>query len=119
MNAIMFRRVLGIIVPVALAAAAWSARGAAQQPRATYTAAEAAAGKTAYDQRCAACHGDDLKGGGAPALTGSSFVAAWGARSAADLFQFITAQMPPGGPSLSDDACLAVVAYILNVNGQA
>ena len=69
----------------------------AQQPPAEpgpFTAAQAASGRTAYEQNCAGCHGPDLRG--VPALSGPAFIGGWSTRSTRDLFNTIRASMPPG-----------------------
>ena len=94
---------------------------AAQPPSVeSYVAAQAAAGREAYDQSCAECHLDNLRGGFGPPLAGPSFTAAWGARSARALLEQIRSTMPPGAEgSLGDSAYLNIVAYILQANGHA
>ena len=55
---------------------------AAQQPAAApvFNAAQAAAGRTAYDASCASCHVADLGGRNeAPQLAGSDFMDGWSA----------------------------------------
>ena len=88
---------------------------AAQQPYASgsYTAAQAAGGQSTYDQRCAECHLQDLKGGSGPELAGPNFLKAWGSRTTRELFELIRSTMPPGGSSLTDEGYVDVVAYIL------
>ena len=96
--------------------AAPAVAGAAPQ----YTAAQAAAGKTAFDADCAVCHGNTLTNGTmGPPLAGESFRAMWTARSVRELFD--TAKtMPPANPgSLSDQTYASILAYILQVNGYA
>jgi PQQ-dependent dehydrogenase (s-GDH family) len=90
--------------------------GAAPQ----YTAAQAAAGKTAFDADCAVCHGNTLTNGTmAPPLAGESFHAMWAGRSVRDLFD-AAKTMPPANPgSLPDQTYANIVAYILQVNGYA
>ena len=73
--------------------------GAGQQPVSPgiYTAAQAANGRTTYQTNCAACHLNDLRGRNeAPPLAGPNFMSAWGQKSARELFDFISATMPPG-----------------------
>jgi alcohol dehydrogenase (cytochrome c) len=92
----------------------------AQRP-ATFTAAQTAAGQAGYEKHCSLCHGPALYGTtmGKP-LTGNAFMTAWGGRTARELFTYTSREMPPGsGGSLSDDEYLAVVAYLLEVNGHA
>ncbi len=83
----------------------------------SYTTAQAAQGKLAYDQRCANCHNEDLKGASAPELAGASFMNAWGSRTARELFAFIKDNMPPGGSALADRQYVDIVTYILQTNG--
>jgi len=84
-----------------------------------FTAQQAAAGRTAYETGCAACHQVDLGGSNeAPQLAGGSFIGQWGDRSASDLIAYITTAMPPtnpGGPG--QPAITNIVAYILQANG--
>src|SRR6188474_1460230 len=70
---------------------------AGQQPPAAaapFTAAQATAGRTAFEQNCSTCHGNDLSGGAAPALAGT-FAAGWSARTTRDLTGLIQGTMPP------------------------
>src|SRR5262245_16400889 len=91
-----------------------------QQPsaQAVYTADQAAAGRTAYESTCAGCHVADLGGRNeSPQLAGGDFMNAWRTRTTMDLFEFIQATMPPGGPTLSPDQYLNIASYILQRNG--
>lgn len=100
-----------------LSALPTSARAADAVP--TYTSGQAARGKVAYGRHCAACHANDLRGlaHGSP-LVGIGFTGSWGQRTAAQLFEFTRQQMPPGaGGSISDADYLAILAYLLDVNG--
>ena len=93
---------------------------AAQQPSGSpvYTAAQAAAGRTAYEASCASCHVSDLGGRNeAPQLAGADFMNVWRTQGVAALFGFIRSTMPPGGARLSDEQYLNIVAYILQQNG--
>ncbi len=96
--------------------AAPAVTGAAPQ----YTAAQATAGKTAFDADCAVCHGNTLTNGTmAPPLAGESFHTAWAGQSVRALYDS-TKTMPPANPgSLSDDTYASIVAYMLQVNGYA
>ena len=91
----------------------------AQQPAApaSFTAAQAAAGRTAYDQNCAGCHGADLRG--VPALAGPDFIGGWSSRPLKDLYSAISSSMPPDRPGqLRQEVYLDIIAYILQVNGR-
>ena len=79
---------------------------------APYTAAQAAAGEKAFVQNCASCHGAQLQGVSAPALTGASM-----ARAHLNLTQLrtvVTTQMPLGAPgSLTPQQYASIMAYLL------
>jgi alcohol dehydrogenase (cytochrome c) len=88
------------------------------QPAAVYTAAQAAAGRTAYQASCASCHMPDLGGRNeAPPLAGGSFMNTWRTRTTRDLFDYMQATMPPNAPSLSPEQYLAITSFILQSNG--
>jgi alcohol dehydrogenase (cytochrome c) len=92
--------------------------GAWAQISAGYAAAQAAAGKMAYQTSCASCHGNGLDDGQfAPTLKGADFLSQWGARPVSELLDFITEQMPKGAPnSLSANDYQNIVAYIMQAN---
>lgn len=96
--------------------------GAQQRPAGPYTAAQATAGRAAYQTNCAACHAPDLSGREGPQLAGANFMTQWGEKTAGDLAGFMRATMPPGGPpgaggSLPDQTYLNLAAFILDANG--
>ena len=96
----------------------------AQQPTPTptsvFTAEQAAAGRAAYQARCAGCHLPDMSGRNeASPLAGANFMNTWRARSTRELYEYISATMPPGGATLGADAYLAITAFILQSNGAA
>lgn len=103
-----------------LPAAQTPAENAAATRRVTYTAEQAAQGKSSYVRNCADCHGSTLDNGefgGAP-LRGAWFDNKWGNSSVANLYAFTKAKMPPDRPgALSDKVYADLVAYILSVNG--
>jgi alcohol dehydrogenase (cytochrome c) len=84
-----------------------------------FTAAQAAAGATAYQTNCATCHQPDLRGQGpATPLAGPDFIGAWGSRATRDLLSFIQLTMPPGNPGTLDANTYAnIAAFILRSNG--
>ena len=92
-----------------------------QAPAASvFTAQQAAAGKVAYAKNCASCHMPDLSGNNEiPPLAGEAFMGTWGTRSTKDLFDYMSAAMPYGGPSLSAETYTVIAAYVLQSNGAA
>lgn len=84
-----------------------------------FTADQAQAGRGLYAANCAQCHGQRLQGAGeAPALSGATFIAAWGNRSSDELYNLIKASMPYGnGNSLDADTYRRIVSFILAANG--
>ncbi len=91
----------------------------AQQGAGVYTAAQATAGRAAYQANCASCHGADLSGlNSASALAGGLFLSSWGDRTPGELVSFLEGAMPPGNPgSLGEQAYVNVAAFILDFNG--
>ncbi|MEO8129467.1 MAG: glucose/sorbosone family PQQ-dependent dehydrogenase [Bryobacteraceae bacterium] len=83
-----------------------------------YTAAQAAAGKTAYNASCAACHGNTMTNGTfGPPLAGEFFQNKWHGRTV-QTFYDKSKTMPPAAPaSLKGEAYANIVAYILQMNG--
>jgi len=83
-----------------------------------YTAAQAIAGRATYQANCASCHLPDLGGRNeAPSLAGPNFMNTWGRRSTRDLFDYMSATMPPGGATLGADDYAGIVAFVLQQNG--
>ncbi|MYK87223.1 MAG: cytochrome c, partial [Acidobacteria bacterium] len=106
---------VGLALGIAAPAGAQPADGGA------FLDAQAAGGRTAYRRFCASCHGTTLRGAvHGPDLAGPSFLGNWGPQSAAALYAFIQARMPPGlAGSLPSETYLNIVAYLLQVNGHA
>ncbi len=93
-----------------------------QQPAAAtgpFTAAQADAGRAAYQKNCAGCHGGDLGGrNDASQLAGSLFMGSWGGRTTSDLVGFMQGAMPPGNAGgLGEATYLNIAAFILDSNG--
>lgn len=84
-----------------------------------YTADQAARGKAVYDSHCSSCHLADLGGSlEARPLAGARFLEDWREDTLHSLFTRIRTLMPFDDPAtLSDDAYLDSVAYILQFNG--
>src|SRR5262249_2384521 len=89
-----------------------------QPPASIYTAEQATAGRAAYQQACASCHMPDLSGRNeAPPLAGGTFMNTWRTRTTKDLFDYMSATMPPNVGSLSADQYAAITAFIIQTNG--
>jgi len=83
-----------------------------------FTVEQATMGKAAYAKSCASCHLPDLSGSAEiPALAGKPFIDTWGARTTKELLEYMSAAMPYGGPSLSAETYIGILAYILQSNG--
>lgn len=85
----------------------------------SFTSSQASSGQSLYRNNCASCHGDDLRGNiDGPELVGDYFLSYWGDRSAAELYGYAKANMPPGRPgSLEDQQYLDIITWILTNNG--
>jgi quinoprotein glucose dehydrogenase len=83
-----------------------------------YTEEQATRGRSTYDTACAACHLENLQGGGlAPGLVADAFTYRWQDGPVADLFTVIKQTMPSGQPaSLRDEEYVDIVAYLLKRN---
>jgi alcohol dehydrogenase (cytochrome c) len=80
---------------------------------APYTAQQVAAGARAYAQSCASCHGAQLQGVSAPALTGEGI--ARGKVTLSQLRSIATTQMPLTAPgSLKPEQYASIIAYLLS-----
>jgi mono/diheme cytochrome c family protein len=90
-----------------------------QAPTASvFTARQATAGKAVYAKSCASCHMPDLSGNGEiSALAGPAFMETWGQRTTKQFFEYISAAMPYGQPSLTTEAYTEITAFILQSNG--
>jgi len=85
-----------------------------------FTAAQANAGKSGYDENCAFCHGFNLEGFGlVPGLSGSYFAGRWGDKPAAELAANVRRMPPAEENSLSETEYTQILAYILQQNGIA
>ncbi|HEV7442810.1 MAG TPA: PQQ-binding-like beta-propeller repeat protein, partial [Steroidobacteraceae bacterium] len=108
------------LVLLTIAVLAVSSAGAKTKSGGGYTSAQASSGATVYAQDCSQCHGASLQGDSGPPLTGQTFHQAYGVGTAAQLYDFISRQMPQNQPgSLSQQQYLDVTAYVLSRNGVA
>ena len=103
-----------------LSAALLAGSAAHADPAAYFSKSQVHAGKKAYAQNCAACHGSSLQGGAGPALQGSKFASSlkFGNMSSTQLYDFISQHMPKNNPGgLSEKHYLQIYSYILSRNG--
>lgn len=115
------------VLGVAIAVSPWFMTAQAQSPSKTvwdgvYTEAQAARGRTAFQQHCAECHGGSLEGAEAVALKGDRFNLSWKESTVDRLFKQVSTNMPA-----SEDGSLAgtlargtyvdIIALMLQSNG--
>src|ERR1700733_686904 len=113
-------RPLRVASPVAALFLVTLALGASRTEGApgAYTNDQASRGTAVYTQYCAVCHGANLQGEAGTPLMGRTFLQAYGAGTAAQLYDFLSRQMPLNAPgSLSPSQYLDVTAFILARNG--
>jgi alcohol dehydrogenase (cytochrome c) len=85
-----------------------------------FTAEQAAAGRAAYEQYCAMCHGADLRSLPNAILAAPEFASRWQGRTTSDLLVQLRATMPPEGPgSLPEGTYLGLISFLLQTNGFA
>jgi alcohol dehydrogenase (cytochrome c) len=86
-----------------------------------FSAVQAARGASVYGKNCVQCHGPDLVGGpGIPPIRGAAFFAGWQGRALSEFYAYLRTAMPPGrSGSLSEQAYIDVIAYLLERNGLA
>lgn len=104
----------------ALALACLCSAQLAAQPRTAwdgvYTEAQAARGMAAFGQSCGGCH--TLGTEGRSPLVGDKFWKSFSQKTAADLFDYISKNMPNGSPgSLAKSAYEDIAAQLLKSNG--
>jgi alcohol dehydrogenase (cytochrome c) len=103
----------------AIAAAAEQPATAIRFSPVSFSEEQVGLGRTLYAASCAACHGQELEGGGGRPLRGRTFMGRWaGGTSLGAMFKYIHDKMPPGGAgSLSADQIADLMALILKENG--
>jgi len=86
-----------------------------------YSQAQARRGLLEYARSCEHCHGSSLTGDAideVPALVADAFLFHWRGRTVQDLYARLSKAMPADAPgTLSADAYLDLVAYLLEANG--
>ncbi len=103
-------RVLVLLVAVLVG---WHVR-----PARSSTAEQADAGRGAYQQQCASCHGAGLRQLPEALLAGREFTAKWESRPASELIAYMRSAMPPASPGgLPEATYVNIAAYLLQVNG--
>jgi mono/diheme cytochrome c family protein len=81
-----------------------------------YSGAQARRGQALYKERCVSCHGEALRGGSGPPLTGDEFMAVWGRQPLSDLVGKILNTMPADDPGkLTRQQSTDLVGHILQV----
>ena len=115
LGALMASHALSLLVVLLLCA---GLAVSAEPPQTVFTAEQAAAGQTTYEEFCIGCHMADLGGQNeALPLKGTHFVESWGRKTTRDLFAFVSTSMPPGQSILAESQYLGLVAYLLQSNG--
>ena len=84
-----------------------------------FTEAQASRGEAAYRRSCAACHKEDLLGGGtAPALAGEAFSRRWSESTLDDVVETTRSSMPQEAPnSLDPQVYVDITTYLLKASG--
>jgi mono/diheme cytochrome c family protein len=87
----------------------------------SYSREQADRGEEKFDDQCAECHGENLRGGlnGGPPLRGLSFEEKFlNGAPASGLFLFMSTAMPPNSPGrFSPEVYADMMAFILKENG--
>ena len=82
-----------------------------------YTQEQAARGASTFAASCSNCHGANLQGNNAKALTGDQFFRDFQQRTVEYLFNFVSKNMPNNAPgTLDPTAYLDLTAFILSKN---
>ena len=84
-----------------------------------FTDEQVSQGEVVYQDKCAVCHGSDLRGGGfAPELVGEFFLQGWIDSNVGELFVRIQETMPSDNPgTLNNDETTNLTAFLLHTNG--
>ena len=82
---------------------------------------QADSGVQAYATNCGACHGGELQGTAlGPMLSGGGFLGSYGRQTPYEFFNFLKANMPPGGNAgIDDEDYWSIVAHVMRTNGVA
>lgn len=87
----------------------------------SFDRAQVAHGKSLYGSACAKCHGANMQGITAPALSGAAFAPATGSHlTIGGIYTYMSTNMPADRPGKLKDADYAdIMAYLLSANGYA
>jgi alcohol dehydrogenase (cytochrome c) len=87
-------------------------------PLLAFTSEQAAAGRAAYEQRCATCHGANLRQLPNALLAGPEFLARWGNRATNELIAQTRSTMPPDDPGgIAEETYVNIAAFLFLANG--
>lgn len=87
-------------------------------PALAFTSEQATAGRAAYEQNCATCHGPNLRLLPNALLAGPQFLARWGNRATNELIAQTRSTMPPDNPGgLPVESYASIVAFLFSANG--
>src|SRR5688572_29100723 len=119
MKSVSANAAIGYALVLAVSVATFSVTGSARQTQSVadgvYSQQQAERARPLYEQRCAACHGDQLQGAGVGSpLTGPDFLAIWSGRPLSELVDKIRNTMPFDAPgSLSRQQAVDLTAHVL------
>lgn len=87
----------------------------------SFDRAQVAHGKSLYGSACAKCHGANMQGITAPALSGAAFAPTTGSHlTIGGIYTYMSTNMPADRPGKLKDADYAdIMAYLLSANGYA
>ena len=93
--------------------------GAPASAAPSFDSAQVAHGKRLYGSSCAKCHGANMQGVTAPALSGPAFAPASGSHlTIGGIYTYMSTNMPADRPGkMKDDEYADIMAYLLNANG--
>ena len=110
--------VIALLLSSLSAAAAASATTSGRTLPALFTDHEAVQGRIVFEQHCATCHGENLRGKIGPAVIGPHIGSTADHTTVSIMFNVIVAEMPADDPaSLTHQEYTDVMAYVLQRNG--
>ncbi len=82
-----------------------------------FTLMQSERGQRDYQSFCQGCHGVDLRGANARALSGEDFLRNWRGLTLDDLFDRFQTMPPSANIRVSKDTYLDILSFVLNTNG--